>query len=55
MGPMDEPNERREFRDLFARRWGALLKWLALRQEANRRRSAKSRRATARPLAGVPR
>lgn len=30
MGPMDEPNERRAFRDLFARRWGALLKWLAL-------------------------
>jgi membrane-associated protein len=27
---MDEPNERREFRDLFARRWRALLRWLAL-------------------------
>ena len=27
---MDEPTERRQFRDLFARRWGALLKWLAL-------------------------
>ena len=27
---MDEPAERREFRDLVARRWRALLKWLAL-------------------------
>ena len=27
---MDEPNERREFRDLVARSWGVLLKWLAL-------------------------
>jgi membrane-associated protein len=27
---MDEPNERRQLRDLIARRWGALLKWLAL-------------------------
>jgi membrane-associated protein len=27
---MDEPDERREFRDLFARRWRALLRWLAL-------------------------
>jgi membrane-associated protein len=27
---MDEPAERREFRDLIARRWRALLKWLAL-------------------------
>ena len=27
---MDELNERREFRDLVARRWGVLLKWLAL-------------------------
>jgi membrane-associated protein len=27
---MDEPAERREFRDLIARRWGALFKWLAL-------------------------
>ena len=30
MGPMHEPNERRQFGDLLARRWGALLKWLAL-------------------------
>jgi membrane-associated protein len=27
---MDELNELREFRDLVARHWGALLKWLAL-------------------------
>jgi membrane-associated protein len=27
---MDEPAERREFRDLVARRWRALLRWLAL-------------------------
>jgi membrane-associated protein len=27
---MDEPTERREFRDLFAQRWRALLRWLAL-------------------------
>ena len=27
---MDELNERREFRDLVVRPWGALLKWLAL-------------------------
>jgi membrane protein DedA with SNARE-associated domain len=27
---MDEPDERRQFRDLVAQRWGALLKWLAL-------------------------
>jgi membrane-associated protein len=27
---MDEPAERREFRDLVARRWRALFKWLAL-------------------------
>jgi membrane-associated protein len=27
---VDEPDERRQFRDLVARRWGALLKWLAL-------------------------
>jgi membrane-associated protein len=27
---MDEPAERREFRHLIARRWRALLKWLAL-------------------------
>lgn len=27
---MDELNERREFRDLVARPWGVLLKWLAL-------------------------
>jgi membrane-associated protein len=27
---VDEPNERRQFRDLFARRWRALLRWLAL-------------------------
>jgi membrane-associated protein len=27
---MDEPDERREFRSLVARRWGALFKWLAL-------------------------
>ena len=27
---MDELNERREFRDLFVRRWRALLRWLAL-------------------------
>jgi membrane-associated protein len=27
---MDDPAERREFRDLVARRWRALLKWLAL-------------------------
>jgi membrane-associated protein len=30
IGPMDEDNDRRPFRDLFVRRWGALLKWLAL-------------------------
>ena len=27
---MDEPDERRQIRDLVARRWGALFKWLAL-------------------------
>jgi membrane-associated protein len=27
---MDEPAERKEFRDLIARRWRALLKWLVL-------------------------
>jgi heme/copper-type cytochrome/quinol oxidase subunit 2 len=27
---MDESDERRQLRDLVARRWGALLKWLAL-------------------------
>jgi membrane-associated protein len=27
---MDEPDERRQIRDLVARRWGALVKWLAL-------------------------
>ena len=27
---MDEPDERRQVRDVVARRWGALLKWLAL-------------------------
>ena len=28
---MDEPPSDAKFRDLFARCWGALLKWLALR------------------------